>query len=121
MCYAADLAAGGERLLNILVSVGILALCVPWIIIYPIIGGFIFLFISLLYLHIYISIYVFTGNVHIDNYPLNTIKGKICSQTFIKEFEDRTNNIDYSVKPKSILLTFGESSARRKFRTIISN
>ena len=52
--------------------------------------------------------YVFTGNVHIDNYPLNTIKGKICSQTFIKEFEDRTNNIDYSVKPKSILLTFGE-------------
>ena len=101
MCYAADLAAGGERLLNILVSVGILALCVPWIIIYPIIGGFNIRLLS-------ISIYVFIGNVHIDNYPLNTIKGKICSQTFIKEFEDRTNNIDYSVKPKSILLTFGE-------------
>ena len=36
--YAADLAAFGERLLNILVIVGILALCGPWIIIYPVIG-----------------------------------------------------------------------------------
>ena len=114
MCYAADLAAGGERLLNILVSVGILALCVPWIIIYPIIGD---LNISI-YLWLYLSIYKFKGNVHIDNYPLNTIKGKICSQTFIKEFEDRTNNIDYSVKPKSILLTFGESRAEKRLQSI---
>ena len=56
---------------------------------------------------------IYTGNVHIDNYPLNTIKGKICSQTFIEEFEDRTDNIDYSVKPKSILLTFGEPHVKK--------
>ena len=54
VCYAADLAAGGERLLNILVSVGILALCVPWIIIYPIIGDF-NVFIYLYIISIYIS------------------------------------------------------------------
>ena len=57
VCYAADLAAGGERLLNILVSVGILALCVPWIIIYPIIGGFnISIYSSII--SIYLSIYL---------------------------------------------------------------
>ena len=53
VCYAADLAAGGERLLNILVSVGILALCVPWIIIYPIIGGF-----NIFYLFMIVFIYI---------------------------------------------------------------
>ena len=74
--------------------------------------------IFFIYLWLYLSIYKFKGNVHIDNYPLNTIKGKICSQTFIKEFEDRTNNIDYSVKPKSILLTFGESRAEKKLQMI---
>ena len=53
VCYAADLAAGGERLLNILVSVGILALCVPWIIIYPIIGGFnIYIYSSIIYIYL---------------------------------------------------------------------
>ena len=97
VCYAADLAAFGERLLNILVSVGILALCGPWIIIYPVIGNN----SSLSKCHMFLVL--FLGNIHIENFPLNTLKGKLCTQTLILEF-----NYKESVKPKAILLTFGK-------------
>ena len=39
VCYAADLASGGEQLFKILINLLILALCLPWVIIYPIIGS----------------------------------------------------------------------------------
>ena len=43
----------------------------------------------------------------VENFPLNTIKGKICTQTLILEF-----NYKESVKPKAILLMFGTKSTR---------
>ena len=97
--YAADLAAFGERLLKILVTVGILALCGPWIIIYPVLGNLTekrnWHFKKIL------------GNIRVENFPLNTLKGKICTQTLILEF-----NYKESVKPKAILLMFGMKSTR---------
>ena len=45
------------------------------------------------------------GNIRVENFPLNTIKGKICTQTLILEF-----NYKESVKPKAILLMFGKKS-----------
>ena len=52
----------------------------------------------------------FIGNIFIDNYPLNSIKGKICSLTFIDEFEDAANNITYITKPKILIMTFSKMS-----------
>ena len=82
VCYAADLASGGERLLNMLISVVIVALCLPWVIIYPIIGNF-----------------------FVQDYPLNTVKGKICSLTINKLSDE---DVLQSIKAKIILITFGE-------------
>ena len=50
-------------------------------------------------------ILLFIGNFRVDNYPLNTIKGRICTQTEMSDF-----NYKESVKPKAILLTFGKQS-----------
>ena len=47
------------------------------------------------------------GNIRVENFPLNTLKGKICTQTLILEF-----NYKESVKPKAILLMFGMKSTR---------
>ena len=46
------------------------------------------------------------GNLETD-FPLNTIKGKICTQTIIEEFENHTKIIEFSIKPKVIMLTIG--------------
>ena len=48
-----------------------------------------------------------------DNYPLNTLKGKICTQTLILEF-----NYKESVKPKAILLMFGK---KRVLHTVVES
>lgn len=55
----------------------------------------------------------FLGNILVDNYPLNTLKGKICTQTLILEF-----NYKESVKPKAILLMFGK---KRVLHTVVES
>ena len=68
--------------MNMLISVVIVALCLPWVIIYPIIGNF-----------------------FVQDYPLNTVKGKICSLTINKLSDE---DVLQSIKAKIILITFGE-------------
>ena len=45
------------------------------------------------------------GNLKVEDYPLNSIKGKICTQTYIEEFDDEKENVVLSIKPKIILCT----------------
>ena len=37
------------------------------------------------------------------DYPLNSIKGKICTHTYIEEFDDAFSNIDFNIQPKMII------------------
>ena len=48
--------------------------------------------------------------LEIDNFPLNTIKGKICTQTIIHEFENGDINIELSIKPKCAMFGLGNLS-----------
>ena len=50
---------------------------------------------------------IFTEMLAIDNFPINTIKGKICTQTIIHEFEHGNINIDLSIKPKCAMFGLG--------------
>ena len=50
--------------------------------------------------------------LEIDNFPLNTIKGKICTQTIIHEFENGDINIDLSIKPKCAMFGLGNLSLK---------
>ena len=50
---------------------------------------------------------IFTEMLAIDNFPINTIKGKICTQTLIHEFEHGNINIDLSIKPKCAMFGLG--------------
>ena len=105
--FAADLAAAGEKLLNILITVVVVAFSLQWIIIYPIIGRFHDLVVGKAELiH---SCYV-VGHASVNNYPLHTIKGKVCTQTFIEEFDSETQNRDFNLKPKFILFTICRNS-----------
>ena len=45
------------------------------------------------------------GSTQVKDYPLNTIKGKICTQTYIEEFDDNFDNISFNIKPKLILFS----------------
>ena len=53
---------------------------------------------------------IFTEMLAIDNFPINTIKGKICTQTIIHEFEQGNINIDLSIKPKCAMFGLGNVS-----------
>ena len=48
-----------------------------------------------------------SGNLKVENFPLDSIKGKICTQTYIEEFNDQRQNVDLSLKPKVIVYTLG--------------
>ena len=50
----------------------------------------------------------FSGSLTEENYPLNTIKGKICTQTFIDEFDKKEDNIEFYLKPKITLISMSE-------------
>ena len=45
--------------------------------------------------------------LQIENFPINTIKGKICTQTIIHEFENGDLNIELSIKPKCAMFGLG--------------
>ena len=45
--------------------------------------------------------------LQIENFPINTIKGKICTQTTIHEFENGDLNIELSIKPKCAMFGLG--------------
>ena len=53
--------------------------------------------------------------LEIDNFPLNSIKGKICTQTIIHEFENGDINIDLSIKPKCAMFGLGNLSLKYYF------
>ena len=56
------------------------------------------------------------GNVNIADYPLNSIKGKIFTQTYIEEFvDDDSNDLDFNLKPKFILFSFGKTIIHHYF------
>ena len=55
-----------------------------------------------------------------EDYPLNTIKGKICTQTYIHEFDDVTANIKFIMQPKIILLNTGKASLMIDFQRFLS-
>ena len=48
-----------------------------------------------------------TGPLEAEFPPVNTIKGKICTKTIVEEFQNHTNSIEFSIKPKVALLTVG--------------
>ena len=48
--------------------------------------------------------YPVIGHATEENYPLNYIKGKICTQTFISEFYEHKENIMFSIKPKITII-----------------
>ena len=105
--FASDLASSGDKLFKILVSVSILTFCLQWLIIYPVVGNI----ISVNCLRININLW--SGNLKVENYPLNSIKGKICTQTFINEFENQEENVDMILKPKFILYTTGNEKVQK--------
>ena len=55
-----------------------------------------------------------------EDYPLNTIKGKICTQTYIHEFDDVSANIKFIMQPKIILLNTGKASLMIDFQRFLS-
>ena len=85
VAYAADLVSGGEKLLNILIGVTVTIFSLQWIIVYPVIG-----------------------QASQPNYPLNYIKGKICTKTMIHEFYEEKENILFSIKPKITIITLSK-------------
>ena len=105
--FASDLASSGDKLFKILVSVSILTFCLQWLIIYPVVGNIISVNCSR------ININLWSGNLKVENYPLNSIKGKICTQTFINEFENQEENVDMILKPKFILYTTGNKKLQK--------
>ena len=50
------------------------------------------------------------GNLMDESYPLNTIKGKICTKTYIVEFDQRTHYEEFNLKPKLIVWIVGWQS-----------
>ena len=102
MGFAADLASSGEKVLNLVTVVVIMAFSV--------------LFLTHLgqgNLRILLgqtdSINQFLAYVKNDDYPVYSIKGKICTQTFIDEFVKQTSNhVDFNLKPKFLLSSVGK-------------
>ena len=92
MAYAADLVSGGEKLLNILIGVTVTVFSLQWIMVYPVVGQAIE-----------------------EDYPLNHIKGKICTKTNIHEFYEEKKNIMFSIKPKITILTLSKRVDQTKF------
>ena len=43
----------------------------------------------------------------IKDFPLNSIKGKICTQSYIKEFETAFLDLNFSLKPKMVMIILG--------------
>ena len=77
--------SGGERLLNILIGVTVTIFSLQWIIVYPVVG-----------------------QATESDYPLNHIKGKICTKTNIHEFYEEKTNILFSIKPKITIITLSK-------------
>ena len=77
--------SGGEKLLNILIGVTVTIFSLQWIIVYPVVG-----------------------QATQPNYPLNYIKGKICTKTMIHEFYEEKENILFSIKPKITIITLSK-------------
>ena len=71
------------------------------------------LVISLVLIVQELNINLWSGNLKVENYPLNSIKGKICTQTFINEFENQEENVDMILKPKFILYTTGNEKVQK--------
>ena len=106
MCHASALARGGEKLLKIVVCLVVAAFNLQWTIIWMIHepGKGLFRFIRIFSIPL---LFPPTGSLESEFPPVNTIKGKICTQTIIEEFQNHTKTIEFSIKPKVGLLTIG--------------
>ena len=102
VCHASALARGGEKLLKIVICLVVAAFSLQWMIMWIIYAKGKFS----VYQKVTSKLSIGTGNLETD-FPLNTIKGKICTQTIIEEFENHTKTIEFSIKPKVIMLTIG--------------
>ena len=58
----------------------------------------------------WIMVYPVVGQATQANYPLNHIKGKICTKTNIHEFYEEKENIMFSIKPKVTIITLSKRS-----------
>ena len=82
--YATGLEAMGKKLFHGLVCLVKTTFCLQWLLFYPIKN----LFLA-------------------ENYPLNTVQGRICAKTNVNQFSDVDNNHHFSIKPKLIVIIFG--------------
>ena len=66
--------------------------------------GLVFVFIGIFSLQL-LLIWPIQYTFFVKEYPLNMIKGKICTQTNIVEFDEEKSNVDFSIKPKILIIT----------------